>query len=221
MLSSSQYLSQKQLVACSGPAGPPGIPGTPGTPGSSGPIGPTGATGPSGLTGQTGPTGPPGTSGTNIPPGLIMIYAGYSLSPPAGWVYCTGDVYDYATDPEYYPLYEAIGTAFGYGSTASSFKVPDLRQKTVVGVGADTPTHLFGFGAVGGEDTHTLTVNEMPAHTHTVGAPVTQNGQNFTGGGSVSSIQPGNSTLVTSSTGGGLAHNNMPPYMALQYIIKL
>jgi microcystin-dependent protein len=61
----------------------------------------------------------------------------------------------------------------------------------------------------------------MPAHTHTVGAPVTQNGQNFTGGGSVSSIQPGNSTLVTSSTGGGLAHNNMPPYMALQYIIKL
>lgn len=236
MLSASEYTSQSKLVVCpgpagpSGPSGPPGPAGPTGPDGPSGPAGPTGPTGPagpsgpsgpSGLIGQTGPTGPPGTNGTTIPPGVITIYAGYSMSPPTGWLFCTGDTYDYATNPEYLPLYNAIGTTFGYGSSVSSFKVPDLRQKTVVGAGADTPTHLFGFSATGGDDTHTLTVSEIPSHNHTVDAPVTQNSQNFSGGGGISSIQPGNSTLPTTSTGGGLAHNNMPPYMALHYIIKI
>ena len=189
----------------------------------SGPAGPPGATG---VTGETGPTGPPGlpgtpgTGGTLMPPGSIIAYGGTTA--PFGWLLCDGSPYSSGVDPIFQPLYSVIGTTFGTGdNTPSSFNVPDLRQKTIFGVGANTATHNFNIGAIGGEENHQLTVNEMPAHTHTVDAPITQNGQNFAGGGSVSSIQPGQSAITSSSTGGGLVHNNMPPYVAINYIIKL
>lgn len=95
---------------------------------------------------------------------------------------------------------------------------PDLRNLFVVGADADAggvaKSTVSGSALQsGGEATHVLTIPEMPAHTHTVKS---------TGGAGTGYATAGFNTLgdVTGSTGGGGAHNNLPPYYALAYIMK-
>jgi hypothetical protein len=95
---------------------------------------------------------------------------------------------------------------------------PDLRSKFVLGAGS-----TYAVGATGGEATHTLTVNEMPSHTHDI------YGGEFSGDPTHNSVRAGyigedNSVAesgVITNTGGGQPHNNMPPYYALCYIMKV
>jgi hypothetical protein len=187
--------------------------------------GPSGLPGQTGATGQSGPTGPiglpgiPGAPGTIMPPGSIVPYAG--IFAPIGWLLCDGKLYD-SGDPVYAGLFSILGQNY-WGTEGRLFRVPDLNGKFIIGAsgGGLEYTGAYGISTKGGEAQHTLTVDEMPSHTHTVSAPTTQNGQNFTPAGNISSIQPGNSTITSSSTGGGQPHNNLPPYVALNYIIKL
>ena len=86
---------------------------------------------------------------------------------------------------------------------------PDLRDKFVVGAGT-----TYAKGATGGEATHTLTVGEMPSHTHSYSV---KGGSGSEQGGGSGSYDIGN---TTGSTGGDGAHNNLPPYHALYYIMK-
>ncbi|MFQ8748855.1 MAG: hypothetical protein ACLR8T_12905 [Alistipes finegoldii] len=72
------------------------------------------------------------------------------------------------------------------------------------------------FGAVGGEKTHTLSVEELPAHDH--GLFLRNAGRRFTGGGSANALDEGSGR--TDATGGGKAHENRPPYYALAYIMR-
>jgi microcystin-dependent protein len=80
-------------------------------------------------------------------------------------------------------------------------------------------TFLYGStsaGSTGGESTHTLTISEMPAHHHTDGTRVAW--YNDTGSGlstswsSSANLRVDSATITTSNTGGGQAHNNLPPY---------
>ena len=87
---------------------------------------------------------------------------------------------------------------------------PDLRDKFVVGAGS-----TYAKGATGGEATHTLTVGEMPSHTHRYSVKGGSGSEQ--GGGSGGYDIEG----TTGSTGGGAAHNNLPPYHALYYIMKI
>ncbi len=87
---------------------------------------------------------------------------------------------------------------------------PDLRDKFVVGAGS-----TYAKGATGGEATHTLTVGEMPSHTHSYNV---KGGTGSEQGGGSGSYDIGK---TTGSTGGDGAHNNLPPYHALYYIMKL
>ncbi|MDD3096013.1 MAG: hypothetical protein PHD63_07215 [Candidatus Marinimicrobia bacterium] len=87
---------------------------------------------------------------------------------------------------------------------------PDLRDKFVVGAGT-----TYAKGATGGAATHTLTTNEMPAHTHSI---TIAGGDGFLNWGAKRGEYE--STSGTNSTGGGAAHNNLPPYHALYYIMK-
>ena len=90
---------------------------------------------------------------------------------------------------------------------------PDLRDRFVVGAG-----HDYAVGATGGEATHVLTIEEMPAHSHAI-ATVGEDGTGFY----VSQWNPAKSTVSrsTSSVGGGQAHENRPPYYALAYIMRV
>lgn len=88
---------------------------------------------------------------------------------------------------------------------------PDLRDTFVRGA-----ANLADSGATGGADTHTLVTGEMPAHTHNTKGWDTDGGS---AGQALSSTAVTN--LATESTGGGGAHNNIPAYFALLYIMKL
>lgn len=88
---------------------------------------------------------------------------------------------------------------------------PDLRDRFVLGAGTD-----YAVGATGGEKAHTLTISEMPQHSHTYSAPAGTS--SLMGSGRTPfSVYTGS----TGSAGGSEAHNNMPPYYALCYIMKL
>lgn len=94
---------------------------------------------------------------------------------------------------------------------------PDLRGKFIIGASED-----YAIGSIGGEATHTLTVEELPAHTHTFdGVEITEStegGSLFTSGEDL--IAPGDEA-ETDATGEGTAFSILPPYYALAYIIKL
>lgn len=197
-----------------------GIKGDKGDPGPQGPAGPTGPAGPRGATGERGPAGAAGA----VPPGTVTAFAGYNA--PTGWLMCDGQSYSIST---YRDLYNAIGTT--YGGYGQSFQVPDLRGRFPVG--KDTGT-FAALGSKGGEEKHTLTVAEMPAHQHSGNDRAwhdrqKRNGQQwFTGlnhdGGSwmANTANDGltNQDTATGTTGGNQPHNNLPPYISLNYIIK-
>ena len=94
---------------------------------------------------------------------------------------------------------------------------PDLRNRFIVGVGSG-----YGLGATGGEAEHTLTIAEMPSHTHQHNhAPVyfsDTGGGDMAQGGGTKATPP---KWTTDPTGGGKPHENRPPYYALCYIMKL
>ena len=93
---------------------------------------------------------------------------------------------------------------------------PDLRDKFVLGYGSRT------VGSTGGEEEHTLTIDEMPTHSHGAGR-LTALGATSSGGGIEGSGAVPTTVNVTGNTateGGGSAHNNMPPYYVLYFIMK-
>lgn len=88
----------------------------------------------------------------------------------------------------------------------------DLRDKFVLGAG-----NSYSVGAIGGETTHTLTIGEMPSHSHSI----SYSRHGGTGQTTSAEFGGGNYTEDTSTEGGGAAHNNMPPYYALCYIQRI
>jgi len=92
---------------------------------------------------------------------------------------------------------------------------PNLKGRFILGYGSGKGSSL---NSTGGSETHTLTSNEMPSHSHYQGSRVKCTGQNCQragGGGGWSNVGH------TSVNGGSKPHNNMPPYYVLAYIIKL
>ena len=95
---------------------------------------------------------------------------------------------------------------------------PDLRSKFVLGAGS-----TYAVGATGGEAAHTLTVNEIPSHTHDIyhGGFSSDPTHNSVRSGYIGENNSVAESGVITNTGGGQPHNNMPPYYALCYIMKV
>ncbi len=161
------------------------------------------------------------------PPGSIMMFGGSSA--PSGYLLCDGSAVSRST---YSKLFTAIGTTYGSGDGSTTFNLPNLKGKVAVGLNS-ADTSFDTLGETGGEKRHTLTVTEMPSHTHTQDSH-NHSTSGFYSAGSVgtdnySAASPvqnktprstGSTTATNQNTGGGEAHNNLQPYIVLNYIIK-
>lgn len=94
------------------------------------------------------------------PAGIVIPFAG-SVAPD-GWLLCDGSAVSRDT---YSDLFDAIGTIYGDGDGSTTFNLPDLSGRVVIGV-----SNSHALGSTGGEASHTLTESELPAHSHVVPA---------------------------------------------------
>lgn len=148
-----------------------------------------------------------------IPTGTLLDFAGGPV--PAGYLGCDGSAVSRVT---YSALFSQIGVIWGVGDGVNTFNVPDFRRRTAVGSGGGA-TGVLGnsVGSVGGEETHTLIIGEIPAHTHTYERTGSVPGAGLQGGSGASLTSP---TVATGSTGGSGAHNNMQPSAVVLKLIK-
>ena len=100
-----------------------------------------------------------------IPPGTLIDFAGAAV--PAGWLACGGQA---VSRVAYARLFAALGTTWGAGDGAATFRLPDFRRRVAVGAGGVATTALGNrVGATGGAETVTLTEAQIPAHDHAAG----------------------------------------------------
>lgn len=146
--------------------------------------------------------------------------------PPRGWAQCDGQILPINQNQS---LFSLLGTTYG-GDGRTSFALPDLRGRTPMHDGDG-----ISLGQRGGEETHALTAAETPNHTH--GAQGTSDTGNSTSaaGALLAATSGGRRPLTpyggatntqalvssTVSTTGGQGHNNMQPFLALNFIIAL
>ena len=148
----------------------------------------------------------------SVPTGVINPWAGVAASPPTGWLLCDGTAVSRST---YSTLFGIVGTAYGVGDNSTTFNLPNLKGKVPVGLDS-TQTEFDTRGETGGAKTHTLTLAETPSHSHEL-----QLWADGLTSGTYYRMQAGTyggSNYLTH--GSGQAHNNLQPYLVVNYIIK-
>src|SRR3954447_17052176 len=153
--------------------------------------------------------------------GELRMFAGNFA--PAGWMFCEGQLLPIS---EYETLFNLIGTTYG-GDGESTFALPDLRGRIPIHQGNE-----FILAETGGAEDVTLTVNQIPAHSHPLLAS-TNIASNANPGNNVLG-QSGSVTLYRAAiptsqmspqavgpTGGSQPHTNFQPYLCIDFIISL
>lgn len=156
---------------------------------------------------------------TLLPPGFIM----YSASVNAGdqWLLANGQAVSRTT---YAALFNAIGTRYGAGDGSTTFNLPDLQGRSPIGAGTGDGLTFRDINAPEvGEERHTQTIDEMPAHDHAPEPPLTEMfGRMSSGGGRNVSIGSGADYKAdfTEETGGGQPFNVTHACLVLYAFIK-
>lgn len=153
-----------------------------------------------------------------LPIGAVVSYAG--LNAPTGWLICDGRAISRTT---YANLFAIIGTQYGAGDGDTTFNIPNLKGKVVVGLdGNDTDFNTIG--KTGGEKTHTLTIDEMPSHNHflydAAGGSVQFPAYTAKDNGTTGATTTNGYASLTGISGSSQPHNNLQPYQVQNYIIK-
>lgn len=161
-----------------------------------------------------------------IPIGTIAMFG--AERDPEGWLRCDGRLLDRTA---YAKLFAVIGTTHGFTSS-TNFRIPDMRERSVVGTGNGSK---YSIGDKGGNATITLSINQMPAHTHEIGE-VEDSGRRFQSRTANQDIgigsdgytyltstgsNRGNRSPIATSVGGGQPVDLRDPYIGLPYIIKV
>jgi microcystin-dependent protein len=145
---------------------------------------------------------------------------------PVGWALCNGQTLSIAQNEV---LFTLIGTTYG-GDGVQTFALPDLRGRMPVHQGADGSGNSYVAGQQGGVEAVTLTANQMPAHTHATvdtnrGTLLSPTGAIWAGSGqsAYSTSAPGAqlNPASVSAAGQNQPHPNMPPFLAITFIISL
>jgi len=171
--------------------------------------------------------------GDDVFTGSILAFAGSSL--PTGYLDCDGSAVSRTT---YAALFTAIGTTWGIGDGSTTFNLPDLRGRAVIGVGTGSGLSARALADTGGVETVALSTAELASHTHTVTDPGHTHAPPGSGSflndftvapGNVSSGTRGHVDAATGSAttgislgsaGSGTAHENLQPFRAAYWIIK-
>lgn len=164
----------------------------------------------------------------------VTLFAGNFA--PRGWAFCQGQILPIAQNTA---LFSLLGTTYG-GNGQTTFALPDLRGRSVVGVGQGPGLSSYSLGQVGGVETTTLLINQMPAHAHNVlvnltppcasSAGTTSNPNDAVYAPDAGSNQAYSSShnnnmkpfpvaLVTAIVGSSTPFSNRNPYLGLNYVI--
>jgi microcystin-dependent protein len=154
--------------------------------------------------------------------GEIRIFAGNFA--PSGWLFCQGQLLPISENET---LFQLIGTTYG-GDGQSTFALPDLRGRLPLHIGSG-----FILAEQGGVESVTLTVNQIPAHSHALIAS-TNNATTVNAQGNILAQTPSYTPYISGfapntplnaasvgSDGGSQPHNNFQPYLCLDFIMRV
>ena len=158
--------------------------------------------------------------------GEIRMFAGNFA--PRGWALCNGQLLPIAQNTA---LFSLLGTTYG-GNGTSNFALPNLQSRVPIGQGSGPGLTPRLLGEVVGSESVTLLQNQIPDHPHRQqattnpataaagpsGAPATSASTHFYGNGSADLTLAG---TAVAAAGGGQAHNNLAPYLTLNFIIAM
>ncbi|WP_034344063.1 phage tail protein [Deinococcus misasensis] len=147
---------------------------------------------------------------------------------PTGWAFCNGQILPISQNTA---LFSLLGTTYG-GDGKSTFALPDLQGSAAMHPGQGQGLSLRDLGEIGGAQYVTLLQTEMPAHSHTLSASLGEAterapaGQMPASGVGVGlfSVSSANSMMAfegLAPAGGSMPHNNMQPYLTLNFCIAL
>lgn len=158
----------------------------------------------------------------------ILLFAGNFE--PRGWAYCDGRLLSISQNTAVFSL---LGTTYG-GDGRTTFALPDLRGRTPIGAGQGPGLSNVILGEAGGVESTTLTINQMPQHTHTLGAQTaagdTSDPTNAlpANTGALDREYKGNTTAnaTMNASAIGISGGSQPfsirnPYLGMNYIIAL
>lgn len=166
----------------------------------------------------------------------VTLFAGNFA--PRGWATCQGQLMAISGNTA---LFSLIGTFYG-GNGKTTFALPDLQGRAIVGAGQAAGLSFYQLGQMGGSATTTLNPGQLAAHNHGVNlaihpgsatnpgnanvptnavyAPLSSGAPAYSGSPS-GNMQAYQVTMQTSVTGNSIPYNNRNPYLALTYIICL
>ncbi len=148
---------------------------------------------------------------------------------PRGWAFCDGQLLPLSQNTA---LFSLLGTTYG-GNGKSNFALPDLQGRTSMHPGQGPGLSLHDLGETGGSETVTLLESETPSHSHQLNFLNSTATSTIAGGNQFANSPQNNASVYTSQTnnlktagilgssGGNMPHNNMQPYLTLNFCIAL